>query len=61
MPIHLFRLLFVVLATLIGFDSACAQPATSSALVAPPVDREFRAVWVASVSNIDWPSKPGLS
>ena len=22
---------------------------------------EFRAVWVATVSNIDWPSKPGLS
>ena len=27
----------------------------------PPVPREFRAVWVASVSNIDWPSRPGLS
>ncbi|MBC7746083.1 MAG: family 10 glycosylhydrolase [Flavobacterium sp.] len=23
--------------------------------------REFRAVWVATVKNIDWPSKPGLS
>lgn len=28
---------------------------------APEVPREFRGVWVASVSNIDWPSKPGLS
>ncbi len=27
----------------------------------PPVAREFRAAWVASVANIDWPSKPGLS
>lgn len=27
----------------------------------PPVTREFRAVWVATVSNIDWPSKTGLS
>ncbi len=26
----------------------------------PPAPREFRAVWVATVSNIDWPSKPGL-
>jgi uncharacterized lipoprotein YddW (UPF0748 family) len=26
-----------------------------------PLDREFRAVWVATVGNIDWPSKPGLS
>jgi len=23
--------------------------------------REFRAVWVATVANIDWPSEPGLS
>jgi uncharacterized lipoprotein YddW (UPF0748 family) len=27
----------------------------------PAVQREFRAVWVAAVSNIDWPSRPGLS
>ena len=27
----------------------------------PEVRREFRAAWVASVANIDWPSKPGLS
>jgi len=27
----------------------------------PAVAREFRGVWVASVSNIDWPSRPGLS
>jgi len=27
----------------------------------PPTAREFRAVWVATVGNIDWPSKPGLS
>jgi uncharacterized lipoprotein YddW (UPF0748 family) len=28
---------------------------------APPLRREFRAAWVATVANIDWPSKPGLS
>lgn len=26
----------------------------------PPAPREFRAVWIASVANIDWPSRPGL-
>lgn len=26
----------------------------------PPLPREFRAAWVATVANIDWPSKPGL-
>src|SRR4051812_48187969 len=35
---------------------------TADAADAPPaVPREFRAVWVATVGNIDWPSKPGLS
>lgn len=28
--------------------------------VPPRIMREFRGVWVASVGNIDWPSKPGL-
>lgn len=27
----------------------------------PPVQNEFRAAWIASVANIDWPSRPGLS
>jgi uncharacterized lipoprotein YddW (UPF0748 family) len=27
----------------------------------PPVHREFRGVWVATVSNIDWPSRTGLN
>lgn len=26
----------------------------------PPVEREFRGAWVASVANLDWPSRPGL-
>ncbi|MBL0171778.1 MAG: family 10 glycosylhydrolase [Gemmatimonadaceae bacterium] len=37
-----------------------AAPAQPSALP-PEFTREFRGVWVASVANIDWPSKPGLS
>lgn len=27
----------------------------------PQADKEFRAAWVATVANINWPSKPGLS
>lgn len=27
----------------------------------PVVQREFRAAWVATVANINWPSRPGLS
>ena len=29
--------------------------------IGPRVEREFRGVWVATVANIDWPTKPGLS
>ena len=29
--------------------------------IPPPAPREFRAAWVATVANIDWPSKLGLS
>lgn len=27
----------------------------------PKTEREFRAAWIATVANINWPSKPGLS
>ncbi len=27
----------------------------------PPAMREFRGVWVATVDNVDWPSKPNLT
>lgn len=33
----------------------------SSLPTPPPIEREFRAAWVATVDNIDWPSRPGLS
>jgi len=62
MPILTRAFFLVSLLPLVAFDAACAQPApTLSAAAAPAVQREFRAVWVASVRNIDWPSKPGLS
>lgn len=38
-----------------------ASPKESRAEPPPAAPREFRAAWVASVENIDWPSKRGLS
>ena len=32
-----------------------------ASLLPPATPREFRAAWVATVANIDWPSKAGLS
>ena len=37
-----------------------APPDSPAADTPPPEPREFRAAWVASVANIDWPSRPGL-
>ncbi len=34
---------------------------TETSAMPPPAPREFRAAWVATVANIDWPSKKGLS
>ncbi|HEY2852903.1 MAG TPA: family 10 glycosylhydrolase, partial [Gemmatimonadaceae bacterium] len=36
------------------------QPTTARCQDAPPVRRELRAAWVATVGNIDWPSRPDL-
>ena len=41
--------------------AAAARAAPDSTDGPPPVPREFRGVWVASVANIDWPSRRGLS
>lgn len=44
--------------------NACSSSKTSAALqnapLQPTAAREFRAAWVATVANINWPSKPGL-
>jgi uncharacterized lipoprotein YddW (UPF0748 family) len=44
--------------------TACATTPPAAApddRQAPPsVEREFRGVWIAAVSNLDWPSQPGL-
>lgn len=41
--------------------SGAAPRGRSAAVQAPEPPREFRAAWVATVDNIDWPSRPGLS
>jgi uncharacterized lipoprotein YddW (UPF0748 family) len=44
-----------------GCAALAASPTGGVADAAPPpVRREFRGIWAATVNNIDWPSKPGL-
>jgi len=47
-----FVLLFSLTPTFAGYIRTNVVP--------PTLKREFRGVWVATVNNIDWPSKPGL-
>ncbi len=49
---YIYALLLILAAPLLS-------NAQNTSKIAPK--REFRGVWVASVSNIDWPSRPGLS
>lgn len=42
------------------FLAACSTAKTGPRTLPPPADREFRAAWIATVANINWPSKPGL-
>ena len=56
--------LLLSLFVLSGVDTACGQSQVNtvqSLTTPPPIRREFRGVWIASVQNIDWPSQPGLS
>lgn len=52
-----FTLLWVLFPVIMSRAATTYLPA----IVEPPgVPREFRAVWIATVENIDWPSRPGL-
>ena len=42
-------------------NTAASSSASSSLSTSPRAAREFRAAWIATVANINWPSKPGLS
>jgi uncharacterized lipoprotein YddW (UPF0748 family) len=56
-----FRSAAVVAAHLITASGVQAQLDTRPATPEPPpIAREFRGVWVATVGNRDWPSEPGL-
>lgn len=52
---------FLVFLTLAANVFAVAEVVSPERVVPPPPAREFRAIWVATVGNSCWPSKPGLS
>ena len=54
------RLVLFIGAALTADGSAVRIAYAPSSEKPPPVTREFRAMWIATVGNINWPSKPGL-
>ena len=50
-----------MLSLALSLNLFAAEEKTAVEKIAPPPPlREFRAAWIATVANIDWPSKPGL-
>src|SRR5690348_17221984 len=42
--------------------SATAAGTTAACVLDPHADKtDLRGIWIASVTNIDWPSRPGLT
>lgn len=59
-------LLIPLLSTLIALGGCASsapkmRPVDTDTKTPPPANREFRAAWVATVGNIDWPTKKGLT
>jgi uncharacterized lipoprotein YddW (UPF0748 family) len=59
MVTHLTRLFALLVAFSLFSPNGRGQ--TSDLPTLPKLDREYRGAWVATVANIDWPSKPGLA
>ena len=54
---RIYMALLLLLPGLLRAQGAGYQPAW---VIPPEPPREFRGAWLATVGNIDWPSKPGL-
>src|SRR2546421_4341026 len=50
-----------VIALCLLFAQACAASHDGSSMLPPKPLREYRAVWIATVANIDWPSRKDLT
>lgn len=54
-------LLPVAVCYMLVFQSCSSSKISQPATPLPKAEREFRAAWIATVANINWPSQPGLS
>lgn len=62
--LHLNWMFSLMILSVLAFSACKGQKVlnkSSTGKPEAPVLREFRAAWVATVANINWPSKPGIS
>ena len=55
------KLFPLLIFTFLIFISCNSSKKITTTTQAPQAAKEFRAAWVATVANINWPSKPGLA
>ncbi len=60
LPSFLLLLVISLLGTQCSTSKKAIKHKETSSIQQPVVEREFRAAWIASVANINWPSEPGL-
>jgi uncharacterized lipoprotein YddW (UPF0748 family) len=53
--------LIAAITFLLGSPQNWSAPVSGASAVPPRPLREFRGAWIATVANLDWPSRPGLS
>ena len=60
---YLYQIVLLLLTMILFTSSACASVVTYDPVEpADPLGKyQFRGAWIATVANIDWPSKPGLT
>jgi len=62
MPQKNSNLLIILFSLFLLYACVSSKPAKEIVVTKQPkAQTEFRAAWIATVSNINWPSKPGLS
>jgi uncharacterized lipoprotein YddW (UPF0748 family) len=59
--IKLALAVFALVTGALQFQATAEVPPITRGGGCPAVEREFRGLWVATVDNVDWPSKPGLT
>lgn len=50
----------IIIASVCRIEPGYSAYLPATGITPPPPNREFRGVWIATINNIDWPSKPGL-